>query len=116
MWDDRGVKKPQPLDAEYEVVEGRGRIRWGSLAYHSALVGGLAWVAYDQPELGWLMVLLGAVQWPISRVFALMLRPPLEPQEVRPLERRMKSGLAGRLSRRVGLAAASAVAPSRRDR
>lgn len=95
------MPKPSPTDVDFEVIQGRGRIRWGKLARFCFTTGFFAFVAYSQHDaaLSAVCVIAGAASPWIWR-FIDGLGDSLSEEEVRSLRQRlMRSGASK--SRRV---------------
>lgn len=88
------------VDAEFRVVEGPGRIKWGSVLWHSGITMFLACYAVAKPVEGLeaaLLVIAAAGQWPMARLFSFLSEPPMSSELVEPLAERLKRGTRTKL-------------------
>lgn len=96
------MRKPY-TDAEYEIVSEAAparqapKITLGIVLFQSLLVLLCAGAAYttDDHLVAAIFVVVGALQWPISRLFALLHAPRKSEEEAQQLAQRLRSG-AGR--------------------
>lgn len=94
------MERRDVVDAEFQVVEGPGRIRWGSVLWHSAVTMGLACYAVAMPVNGIeaaLLVIGAALQWPLGRLFSGLSAPLLGSEQVQPLAARLRRGTRTKL-------------------
>lgn len=93
------MQRRDVIDAEFQVVEEPGRIRWGAVLFHFLFTAVMAWWAMDQadPIYDALAVFTVAIQWPLARLFSSLTAPRLPQEQVEPLAERLRRGTRTRL-------------------
>lgn len=94
------MERRDVVDAEFRVVEGPGRIKWGSVLWHSGITMFAACIPFMAPlepvGVG-LLIIAVALQWPIAKMFSFLSEPLLSSQSVEPLAERLKRGTRTKL-------------------
>ena len=88
------------VDAEFRVVEGPGRIKWGSVLWHSGITMLLACYAVGASVGGLeaaFLIMAAAMQWPVARLFSFLSAPLMSSESVEPLAERLRRGTRTKL-------------------
>lgn len=99
LCDIKSMQRRDVIDAEFQVVEGPGRIRWGAVLFHFLFTALMAWWAMGDadPLNDALAVFTVAVQWPLARLFSSLMAPRLQQEQVEPLAERLRRGTRTKL-------------------